>query len=471
MKLDARRLDALSGLVDPANLPQINTPRSMSWVQLRIVIFVSLLALDVACVVGSFVVASIFRGTSVTDTSLLVTLAVIVPVYVGTAINTRAYETFNLQDPFSAIAKGVQSFVLTICAVFFVAFCLKASDNFSRIVMTLGILFSVFSLGLGRYFFVRHIEELVGGNPYRVILICDGEQTVPDGKFAAIVAADASFDPDVHDPLMYDRLAKVLETADRVVVACNPDRRMAWAHALKGANIQSEILAPELKLLAPLGVSSHGHTPSIIVGNGPLSMFDRLVKRVFDIAVATTALILLAPVFLVVALLVKWDSPGPVLFKQTRIGRGNQIFRMLKFRSMQVENSDLAGDRSTARGDDRITRIGNFIRKTSLDELPQLVNVLKGDMSIVGPRPHALGSRAADKLFWEVDQRYWHRHAARPGLTGLAQVLGYRGATLLESDLQNRLDADLEYLENWSIWRDLKIIFLTFRVLLHRNAF
>lgn len=147
------------------------------------------------------------------------------------------------------------------------------------------------------------------------------------------------------------------------------------------------------------------------------------------------------------------------------------MFRMFKFRSMRVDLSDNTGTRSTSRNDDRVTRVGKFIRSTSIDELPQLLNVLKGDMSIVGPRPHALGSRAADKLFWEVDQRYWHRHAAKPGLTGLAQVRGYRGATLYEDDLRNRLQADLEYLEHWSIWRDIKIILLTFRVLLHRNAF
>lgn len=118
-----------------------------------------------------------------------------------------------------------------------------------------------------------------------------------------------------------------------------------------------------------------------------------------------------------------------------------------------------------------MTRVGAFIRKTSIDELPQLINVLKGDMSIVGPRPHPLGSRAANKLFWEVDDRYWHRHAAKPGLTGLAQVRGYRGATRLEADLTDRLHADLEYLDTWSIWRDLLIIFMTFRVLVHRNAY
>ena len=147
------------------------------------------------------------------------------------------------------------------------------------------------------------------------------------------------------------------------------------------------------------------------------------------------------------------------------------MFQVLKFRSMTVADADGAGHRSASRDDDRITRCGRFIRGTSIDELPQLLNVLKGDMSIVGPRPHALGSRAADKLFWEVDQRYWDRHAAKPGLTGLAQVRGFRGATLVEDDLRNRLQADLEYLENWSVWRDVKIIFLTVRVVWHRNAF
>ena len=138
---------------------------------------------------------------------------------------------------------------------------------------------------------------------------------------------------------------------------------------------------------------------------------------------------------------------------------------------MTLEGADSHGNRSASRNDDRITRVGKFIRRTSIDELPQLLNVLSGTMSIVGPRPHALGSRAADKLFWEVDPRYWHRHAAKPGLTGLAQVRGYRGATIIEDDLRNRLQADLEYLDTWSIWRDVKIIVMTFQVMVHKNAF
>jgi lipopolysaccharide/colanic/teichoic acid biosynthesis glycosyltransferase len=160
-----------------------------------------------------------------------------------------------------------------------------------------------------------------------------------------------------------------------------------------------------------------------------------------------------------------------VFFVQERVGWGNRLFKMYKFRSMWFEKTDHSGFRSASRRDDRITRVGGFLRKTSLDELPQLFNVLKGDMSIVGPRPHAVGSTAEDRLFWEVDERYFNRHAVKPGLTGLAQVRGFRGATLTRRDLSNRVQADLEYLSGWSLWRDLAIIVRTLKVLVHRNAF
>lgn len=118
-----------------------------------------------------------------------------------------------------------------------------------------------------------------------------------------------------------------------------------------------------------------------------------------------------------------------------------------------------------------MTRVGRILRRTSIDELPQLINVLIGDMSIVAPRPHAVHSMARDKYFWEVDARYWHRHACKPGITGLAQVRGYRGTALEEKDLQDRLAADLEYLNKWSLWLDIGILFRTLRVIIHKNAF
>lgn len=438
---------------------------------LRMRMVLGLLAFDLLCIVLSFGLAAVVRDHVLGASNWAFVLVVVLPIYVVAAINAHAYTAGNVQDPFRAIAKGLQAFAIAICAVTFAAFALKTSDTFPRLVVSIGSAFTIVTLSIGRYVFARHMDQIIGGNPFSVVLLRDGDSPVPAGTFSIVIAADSAFDPDSHDPVMYDRLATSLKHADRVIVACAPERRVAWAHALKGANIQGEIFVPELDKLAPLGMASFGETPTLIIANGPLGLVDRSVKRAFDIALAGTALLTLLPLFAIIALLIKRDSAGPVFFTQTRIGRSNQMFRMKKFRSMRVDGADGAGHRSTEREDDRVTRVGRFIRRTSLDELPQLLNVLSGDMSIVGPRPHALGSRAADKLFWEVDRRYWHRHAAKPGLTGLAQVRGYRGATLVEADLQNRLRADLEYMESWSIWRDLKIIVMTFRVLLHRNAF
>jgi lipopolysaccharide/colanic/teichoic acid biosynthesis glycosyltransferase len=438
---------------------------------LRVRMVLGLLTLDIACIVLSFGFAAFLRDHFMGASNWAFFLLVMLPIYVIAVVNAHGYSASSVQDPFRAIAKGLQAFLLALCAAIIAAFALKTTDTFPRLVVSIGTIFTITTLSIGRYFFVRHLEYVIGGNPFSVVLLRDGDVPIPDASFSIVMATDGAFDPESHDPVMYDRLATSLAHADRVIIACDPGRRIAWAHALKGANIQGEIFVPELDMLAPLGIASYGATPTLIIANGPLGLVDRTVKRIFDVTLASVAIIVLLPLFAVIAILIKRDSAGPIFFVQTRIGRGNQLFRMKKFRSMRVDGLDGAGHRSTERDDDRVTRVGRFIRRTSIDELPQVLNVLTGDMSIVGPRPHALGSRAADKLFWEVDRRYWHRHAAKPGLTGLAQVRGYRGATLVEADLRNRLHADLEYLENWSIWRDLKIIVLTFRVLLHRNAY
>ena len=207
------------------------------------------------------------------------------------------------------------------------------------------------------------------------------------------------------------------------------------------------------------------------MAEGPKQLRDRIIKRAFDIVLAATCLALMAPLFAVIALLIKLDSPGPVFFKQARVGQTNRMFRMLKFRSMYTEKCDRNGHVSTDRKDPRVTRFGQFIRRSSLDELPQIINILRGEMSFVGPRPHALGSKAGEELFWELDARYWRRHLLPPGLTGLAQVRGFRGATPEAEDLLHRLSADLEYIRGWSVLRDFAIIGRTLRVLVHKNAY
>lgn len=459
-----------------AAVPEAGFPQSSNWrprvTQLRIRAFVWLVVIDTVAIALSFLATVAIRAENIAESSSLVIAAVLLPVYLVTALNSHAFSSETIQDPFSAVGQGLKSLMLALAAVIFVAYYLKTSATFPRLTVTLGAILSFAMIAVGRYLFTRHLTMFLGGNPFSVLLIVDGDEPVPEGNFSIVMSARNLFDPDIHEPAMYDRLAMSLAGFDRVVVACPPGRRHAWANALKGANVQGEIVIPEFKgYVPPLGIAMHHDTPTLIVANGPLQLVDRAVKRFFDVVIAIAGLIILAPLFIAVAIAIKLDSPGPILFKQVRIGRANKLFRMLKFRSMRVESCDGAGGVSTALQDDRVTRIGNFIRKTSIDELPQLINVVLGQMSIVGPRPHALGSTAENKLFWEIDTRYWHRHAARPGLTGLAQVRGFRGATLRESDLKLRLQADLEYLDTWSIWRDLKIIILTLRVLVHRNAF
>ncbi|MCM8731999.1 exopolysaccharide biosynthesis polyprenyl glycosylphosphotransferase [Hephaestia sp. GCM10023244] len=433
--------------------------------------FTYLILLDVACILAGYGLVPLLNDIPYSDNRLQLVIAALLPVYLFTAANAGAYSPELIQHRLRAIRLAVQAMALAVGFLLLVAFALKTSAQFSRFAFFVGAVVSVALLAASRYWFMKHATRIIGGNPFGVVLLVDGDRPLPRGDYAAQISTEGYFDPDGDDPDMYDRLAQVLDGANRVVVACDPSRRLSWANALRGANIQGEIVAPELDQLVPLGIGRQGGRATVIVSTGPLGLFDRAVKRAFDVAVAAVVLILLSPLLLLIAIAIKLDSPGPLLFRQVRIGRANKMFEMLKFRSMRADNCDALGDQSTQRGDTRITRVGAIIRKTSIDELPQLFNVLKGDMSVVGPRPHALGSRAADKLFWEIDSRYWSRHAIKPGLTGLAQVRGYRGATHHEDDLLNRLHSDLEYLDHWSIWRDIKIILQTFRVLFHRNAY
>ena len=182
--------------------------------------------------------------------------------------------------------------------------------------------------------------------------------------------------------------------------------------------------------------------------------------------------ILLAPVMAVIAILIKLDSKGPVLFRQKRQGFNNELIDVYKFRSMYVEHADAEASKLVTKDDPRVTRVGRFLRKTSLDELPQLFNVLKGELSLVGPRPHALKAKAEDKLYSEVVDGYFARHRVKPGVTGWAQINGWRGETDTEEKIQRRVEHDLYYIENWSVIFDLYICLMTpFALLKGENAY
>ncbi len=214
-------------------------------------------------------------------------------------------------------------------------------------------------------------------------------------------------------------------------------------------------------------VSEVGGLPLVHLMDRPISGWASLVKKAEDMALAGLMLAAAAAPMLLIAALIKLDSPGPVFFRQRRVGFNNREFWMLKFRSMRHDPREaLQIRRQATRDDPRITRIGGFLRRTSLDELPQILNVLRGEMSIVGPRPHAPGTRAGSRPFEDVVARYAARHRVKPGLTGLAQVRGLRGQTDTEEKLVRRVDADLEYIETWSVWLDMMILLRTVLVVL-----
>ncbi len=198
----------------------------------------------------------------------------------------------------------------------------------------------------------------------------------------------------------------------------------------------------------------------------------RLIKRVLDIAFALFALIVTALPALILMLAIRLESRGPVLFRQRRIGLLGRTFTTLKFRTMHWSPYDTGMIQQATRHDCRVTRIGYWLRRYSVDELPQLINILRGEMSVVGPRPHAPGTRAGGHLFEDVTQCYGARHFVKPGLTGLAQVRGWRGETDTEEKLLRRIDCDFEYIAHWSVRLDLAIIWRTVRsVPRMRNAY
>jgi len=215
-----------------------------------------------------------------------------------------------------------------------------------------------------------------------------------------------------------------------------------------------------------------GTVPVMVLQRRPLDEWQIVRKRGLDMALSLFAFVVLLPLFALVAIAIKLDSPGPVLFQQPRRGFSNRPFMVFKFRSMYAHSSDLMAARQTSRGDTRVTRVGKWLRRLSIDELPQLLNVLRGEMSLVGPRPHAPHTSVEGKLLNEAIGDYVLRYRVKPGITGWAQVNGARGELVTTDDLRRRLEFDFEYIQRWSIGFDIKIMILTvLREIVSRHAF
>src|SRR5215470_9953977 len=212
----------------------------------------------------------------------------------------------------------------------------------------------------------------------------------------------------------------------------------------------------------PRSYSYIGSVPVLDVFDRPITDWDVVMKWLFDKIVGGLVLLAAAPVMALVALAIKLDSRGPIFFKQKRYGFNNEMIEVYKFRSMYADKTDATASKLVTKDDPRVTRVGRLIRKTSLDELPQLINVVfKGNLSLVGPRPHAVHAKAADQLYDEAVDGYFARHRVKPGITGWAQINGWRGETDSELKIQRRVEHDLYYIENWSVLFDLYILAMT----------
>ena len=436
----------------------------------RTILYVMSFFLDIVSMLGGYGLALFVREPQWLQSGGLALITVAMPLFIMFAIAREVPSEASLNNRLLAIQRALGALFATALVVIGLTF-LFGSEDLSRLgfMVTFGgaAFFTIISKLLVDWLFKR----ILNGSATTTILLLDGLAANPEEGVDVLNVAEAGLWPDLQRPEMIDSLSRIIASYDRVVIACRFDHRSAWATFLKGHDVGGEILLDRDLLHGAVAIGEYSNRDTIVISRGPLNLTHRLQKRMLDLVLAAVAILFLSPLLLLVAAAIKYDSPGPVMFRQTRVGQGNRQFKIYKFRSMFADSGDLRGDTSASRDDQRITKVGRFIRKTSIDELPQLFNVLRGDMSLVGPRPHALGSLAGTDLFWKASKQYWLRHALKPGITGLAQIRGFRGATHQVDDLEQRVRCDLEYLTNWSIGFDIMILVKTFRVVIHKNAY
>jgi len=263
---------------------------------------------------------------------------------------------------------------------------------------------------------------------------------------------------------------------DQVILALpqiRQDRLEYIADTLSAASIDLCVLPREtLELKTGYRVNFIGSLPVFTIWQQPIRDVDGVLKEVLDRGLALIAIFLLSPVLVLTAVAIRLESKGPILFRQQRFGFNNNEISVLKFRSMYVDRQDVSGAARTQKDDPRVTRVGRIIRRTSIDELPQLLNVLRGDMSLVGPRPHATMMRVGDKYYFDAVKGYTARHRVKPGITGLAQVRGLRGEIATTERARRRVEYDIYYIENWSPLLDIRIMIETvFKLVWDKHAY
>lgn len=382
------------------------------------------------------------------------------------------------------IQRLLSAWAVAFAVMFAFAFALKISDSFSRIWVV-----SWFCVGTGTLVGARLVLSEWISSRAGASALADRWVILGAGEHGQRFAAQVDKIDDPYTKLLgfvddrktrvprvscgYNVLGDVeylidlirADMVDQVFVA------LPWTAGDRLTQLVEQLVVTPVRVCLvadPLGAKFPNHTiryvgkvPTLQLSDRPLAGWPYVTKAVEDRLIAVLALIFIAPLMALIALAVKIDSPGPIFFRQKRFGFNNKIIEIWKFRTMYADETDPSGAVQAKRDDSRVTRLGRFLRRSSLDELPQLINVLAGDMSVVGPRPHPIGLRSDGRPFEEIVSRYAARHRVKPGITGWAQVNGWRGQTNTLEKLQKRVECDLYYIDNWSIWFDIIIIFKT----------
>ena len=406
------------------------------------------------------------------------------------------YRLPALRQPFMSVGRTALIWSGTLALIVFVGFFLKVADEFSRVWVA-----SWFLSGLALVFTTRLVTArlvrrwarngrmerravIVGGGeeaerlilsieqqPYNDIRICGTFDDRSDDRSPPVVAGYPKLG-NISELIDFARIARI----DMLIVSLPVTAESRVLSLMK----KLWVLPVDIRLSAhasslryrPRTYSYVGSVPMLDIADKPITDWDSVVKRAFDVVFSLIGIVLFLPVMLAAAVAIKLDSKGPVLFRQKRLGFNNQVIEIYKFRSMYVEQCDPSARNAVTKDDPRVTRVGRFIRKTSIDELPQFFNVLKGELSLVGPRPHAVSGQTHHRLYHDVVDGYFARHRVKPGVTGWAQINGWRGEIDSDEKIRLRTEFDLHYIENWSLWLDLKILLLTpIRLLDTENAY
>jgi undecaprenyl-phosphate galactose phosphotransferase/putative colanic acid biosynthesis UDP-glucose lipid carrier transferase len=444
---------------------------------------------DSIAIIGACVLAQNFRFWTQGGEGDDIGLAEIASVFfLLLAKSWGLYRFQTLLRPNRSFGRCAAASLLSVLAVVCLLFLLKTGSEHSRSAMALFALFSAALVPFGRFVFGFLARALIAVDVVRgrrVVLIGDIRELE---RLTASEIIHFGFDEVARFAISWSsedqlsrrgrlRVEQALE-ASRTLRAAEFALILPWSRDRALSEITSSLrvsplpvrLYPDHRtrdILLQKRASHFDPYLSVEVQREPLSNWEQHVKRGFDLAIAGMALISLSPLLALTALLIKLDSQGPIIFRQPRLGFDNREFRIWKFRTMTVQEVG-ATVKQAQRDDERVTPVGKILRRTSVDELPQLVNVLRGDMSIVGPRPHAV---AHDEFYEARIGEYALRRHVKPGLTGAAQVDGLRGETRTLKAMEDRIQRDLWYINHWSLWLDVKIIAKTFVALVKHEAY